>query len=67
MNKNDNIINKENLTWEINQVETALGEAYNNLQLVTSSELVDYYAYKIKAEEAKHKYLLNQIKESFEE
>ncbi|MCI8310001.1 MAG: DUF2508 family protein [Clostridia bacterium] len=61
MDKSEKII-RANLTEEINLVESALSESYKNLQLVTDSNLVDYYSYKIKADEAKHKYLLDKIR-----
>lgn len=62
MNKENKLI-RADLTSEINEVESALLECYKNMQMVDEDELVDYYAYKIKSEEAKHKYLLNKIKE----
>ena len=56
-------ITRANLTEELSLVESALSNSYKNLQLVTNSSLIDYYTYLIKADEAKHKYLLDKIKE----
>ena len=62
MNKKEKLI-RADLTEEINEVESALADSYNNLQSVTEEGLIDYYSYRIKAYEAKHKYLLDIIKE----
>jgi len=62
MNKKEKII-RADLTEELNEVESALTDSYNNLQIVTEEGLIDYYTYQIKAYEAKHKYLLEMIKE----
>jgi len=62
MSKEDKIL-RADLTDEINQVESALSTSYNNLQSVNEEGLIDYYTYQIKAYEAKHKYLLDKIKE----
>lgn len=42
-------------------VKNALGNMYNNLQFA-DSDLIDYYTYQIKAEEAKYNYLIKQAK-----
>jgi hypothetical protein len=54
---------RADLTYEIASVESALTDSYNNLQEVYEDGLIDYYAYKIKADEARHKYLIEKIKE----
>lgn len=51
------------LKSEISKIEKNLLNFYDNLQLVSEEGLLDYYAYLIKAYEAKHKYLLSKIKE----
>lgn len=53
------------LRHEINELESALLDTYNNLQLVNDEGLLDFYAYLIKAYEAKHKYLLKSIKDYY--
>jgi hypothetical protein len=62
MNRDDKVM-RANLTSEIALVESALSDSYNNLQIVDEEGLIDYYTYKIKADEAKHKYLIGKIKE----
>ena len=42
-------------------VKKNLGNMYNNLQYA-DSDLIDYYTYQIKAEEAKYNYLIKQAK-----
>ncbi len=42
-------------------VKNNLSNMYNNLQHA-DSDLVDYYTYQIKAEEAKYNYLIKQAK-----
>lgn len=51
---------KELLT-NIEKVKNNLKAIYNNLKYA-ENELVDYYAYEIKAEQAKYGYLLKQAK-----
>ena len=53
---------RADLKEQINQVETALLNLHNNMQLVNDDGLLDYYAYRIKSEESKHNYLIKQIK-----
>lgn len=55
---------KYNLRDEINEVEEALESSYRTMQLVNDDELIDFYAYLIKAYEAKYGYLLKKIKEN---
>ena len=45
----------------IKHVKRTLGNMYNNLQYA-DSDLIDYYTYQIKAEEAKYNYLIKQAK-----
>ena len=45
----------------INNVKKSLGNIYANLQFA-DSDLIDYYTYQIKAEEAKYNYLIKQAK-----
>ena len=54
---------RADLAKEINELESALSNSYNTLDLVNDEGLVDYYTYMIKAYEAKHKYLLRKMKE----
>ena len=45
----------------IKYVKKSLGNMYNNLQYA-DSDLIDYYTYQIKAEEANYNYLIKQAK-----
>ena len=45
----------------LKDVKNTLKNMHNNLQFA-ENELVDYYTYQIKAEEAKYSYLLKQAK-----
>ena len=45
----------------IKNVKKNLKDMYNNLQFA-DSDLIDYYTYQIKAEEAKYNYLIKQAK-----
>lgn len=49
------------LLENIKMVKKELKNMYNNLQFA-DSDLIDYYTYQIKAEEAKYSYLLKQAK-----
>ncbi len=49
------------LLKNIQIVKKTLGNMYNNLQFA-DSDLIDYYTYQIKAEEAKYNYLIKQAK-----
>ncbi len=51
----------EELIESIKSVKNTLSNMYNNLQFA-DSELIDYYTYQIKAEEAKYNYLIKQAK-----
>lgn len=65
--KESNIIDKsdeqkdEELIDSIKFVKKNLSDMYNNLQYA-DSDLIDYYTYQIKAEEAKYNYLIKQAK-----
>ena len=50
------------LRSEISKIETALLNSYESMQLVSDEGLLDFYAYMIKAYEAKHKHLLRKLK-----
>lgn len=54
---------RADLAEEINELESALSSSYNTLELVHEDGLVDFYAYLIKAYEAKHRYLMKKLKE----
>ncbi len=49
------------LVDNIKIVKETLNNMYNNLQFA-DSDLIDYYTYQIKAEEAKYNYLIKQAK-----
>lgn len=53
----------EELLKSIKNSKNNLLNMYNNLNLA-EGELVDYYIYRIKAEEAKYDYLLKKMKEN---
>ena len=65
--ENLNFRNREDLIEEISQVESSLSAIYNNMQYVEETEMVDYYAFKLKSEQAKHDFLMKKIKEKYEE
>ena len=46
----------------LNSVKNSLKVSYNNMKYA-EGDLVDYYIYKIKSEEAQYAYLLKKIKE----
>ena len=54
---------RADLAEEISELESALSGSYETIQLIGEDGLLDYYAYLIKAYEAKHRYLLKKIKE----
>ena len=45
----------------VDETRNNLRNMYHNMQFA-ESDLIDYYTYQIKAEEAKYNYLLKQIK-----
>lgn len=49
------------LLKNIKIVKETLNNMYNNLQFA-DSDLIDYFTYQIKAEEAKYNYLIKQAK-----
>lgn len=51
----------EELINSIKNVKKNLRDMYNNLHYA-DSDLIDYYTYQIKAEEAKYNYLIKQAK-----
>lgn len=55
-------LNKAELISQINEIQSALNNSYSNLQLAENSHLLDYYAYKIKSEEALHQFLIEEFK-----
>ncbi len=63
MEKNENKL-RADLADEIGELESALSNSYQTLELISEEGLVDFYTYMIKAYEAKHKYLLRKLKES---
>lgn len=60
IDKTDDEKNIELLT-NIKNVKETLSNMYSNLQFA-DSDLIDYYTYLIKAEEAKYSYLIKQAK-----
>ena len=61
--KNIESITRAGLVDEIGELESALSNFYSSMQLVSEDGLLDFYAYLIKAYEAKHQYLLRKLKE----
>lgn len=56
-------VNRYNeLMKNIDKVKENLERDYNNMQFVEDENLVDYYTYRIKSEEAKYDYLIKQAK-----
>ena len=52
----------QELMNNIEKVQKNLASDYNNLQFIEDKNLVDYYTYRIKAEEAKDDYLIQEAK-----
>lgn len=52
---------RQELLNRINESKNHLINMYNNMQFA-ESDLIDYYTYQIKAEEAKYSYLIKQAK-----
>lgn len=61
LEKNENEQDNE-LLQNIKEVKLVLNNMHNNLQYA-ENDLVDYYTYQIKAEEARYCYLLKLAKE----
>ena len=57
------IFMKQKLKEEISEVETKLANSYDMIELISEDGMLDFYAYLIKAYEAKHRYLLRKLKE----
>ena len=52
----------QELMANIEKIKKSLERNYNNMQFVEDRNLVDYYTYKIKAEEAQYDYLIKESK-----
>ena len=52
----------QELMANIEKVKKTLERDYNNMQFVEDRDLVDYYTYKIKSEEAKYDFLIKEAK-----
>lgn len=50
------------LMSNIDKIKKSLERNYNNMQFVEDRNLVDYYTYKIKAEEAQYDFLIREAK-----
>ena len=55
---------KQELLNSLKTVKNNLMSSYNNMEYA-EGELIDYYVYKIKAEEAQYAYLMKKIKEEY--
>lgn len=61
INEKTDLEKNNELLQNIIFVKKSLANMYNNLQFA-DSDLIDYYTYQIKAEEAKYNYLIKQAK-----
>ncbi|HIT71039.1 MAG TPA: YaaL family protein [Candidatus Scatovivens faecipullorum] len=61
INEKTDLEKNNELLQNIIFVKNSLANMYNNLQFA-DSDLIDYYTYQIKAEEAKYNYLIKQAK-----
>ena len=61
INEKTDLEKNNELLQNIIFVKNSLANMYNNLQFA-DSDLIDYYTYQIKAEEAKYNYLIKQNK-----
>ena len=52
----------EELMKQIDKFKKNLERDYNNMQFTEDENLVDYYTYRIKSEDAKYDYLLKEAK-----
>ena len=52
----------QELMNHIERVQKSLERDYNNIQFIEDRNLVDYYTYRIKAEEAQYDFLLQEAK-----
>lgn len=57
-----NVDTYKELMSNIERVQKSLERDYNNIQFIEDRNLVDYYTYRIKAEEAQYDYLLQEAK-----
>lgn len=57
-----NVDTYRELMNNIDKVKKNLERDYNNMQFIEDRNLVDYYTYRIKAEEAQYDYLIQQAK-----
>ena len=57
-----NVDSYQELMNNIEKVKKTLESDYQNLQLINDVNLVDYYTYKIKSEEAKYDFLIQEAK-----
>lgn len=55
---------KREILKSLKKVKNNLMNSYNNMQYA-EGDLVDYYIYKIKSEEAQYAYLLKKIKQDY--
>lgn len=57
-----NVDTYKELINNIESVKKSLEKDYNNMQFIEDKDLVDYYTYKIKSEEAQYDYLIKEAK-----
>ncbi len=57
-----NVDTYQELMNHIERVQKSLERDYNNIQFIEDRNLVDYYTYRIKAEEAQYDFLLQEAK-----
>lgn len=57
-----NVNTYKELMNHIEKVKKNLERDYNNMQFIEDSNLVDYYTYRIKAEQAQYDYLIQEAK-----
>lgn len=57
-----NVDTYQELMGNIENIKKNLERDYKNMQFIEDQNLVDYYTYKIKSEEAQYDYLLKEAK-----
>lgn len=57
-----NVDTYQELMGNIESIKKNLERDYKNMQFIEDQNLVDYYTYKIKSEEAQYDYLLKEAK-----
>ena len=57
-----NVDTYQELMNHIERIQKSLERDYNNIQFIEDRNLVDYYTYRIKAEEAQYDFLLQEAK-----